>query len=472
MKIFGIEIRRSKESPERSVKMLSPVRSSGWFDVIRESFGGAWQSNIEVDAPRNVLAFPGVFAPLTLIASDISKLRIKLTEEDDDGICTEVKTTSPFLPVLRKPNPYQTRIQFLEQWILSKLLHGNTYALKGRETARGMVNRLYILDAKRVVPLVASNGDVYYKCSPDNLSGLPEVVTVPASEIIHDRWNCLWHPLVGISPMYACGRSATQGGRIQANSTKFFDNMSRPSGVLTAPGQIDDETAARIKNEWDQNFSGGNIGKTAVLGNGLKYDPMAIPALASQLVDQWKLTTEDCAKVFHVPLFKVGGPVPIGTTVEALQQVYYTDCLQALIESLELCLDEGLALPAEYYTELDLDGLLRMDTAARYDALGKMVGSGIMKIDEGRAKENMKAVPGGNACYLQQQNFSTEALAKRDALADPFANATPGRRSADNSMLPPADQTEDPAAAAHKKVAMSLAEIDFEASRSLELCLA
>jgi phage portal protein BeeE len=47
-----------------------------------------------------------------------------------------------------------------------------------------------------------------------------------------------WHPLVGVTPIYACGAAATQGSRIQANSAKFFENMSRPSGQLTAPGEI------------------------------------------------------------------------------------------------------------------------------------------------------------------------------------------------------------------------------------------
>lgn len=45
----------------------------------------------------------------------------------------------------------------------------------------------------------------------DNLSTLEEGLTVPASEIIHDRMNCLFHPLVGISPIFACGLAAMAG---------------------------------------------------------------------------------------------------------------------------------------------------------------------------------------------------------------------------------------------------------------------
>lgn len=439
MRVFGFEITRTKG------QTLSAVHSSrGWFGILRESFGGAFQEHVEVDAPKSILAFSGVFAPLTLIASDIAKMRVKLVEEDETGICTEVKKGSPFLQVLKKPNHFQNRIQFIEQWIISKLLYGNTYILKQRD-ARGVVVKQYILDAQRVTPMVTEGGDVYYQLSADHLSGLINTTTVPASEIIHDRMNCLWHPLVGISPIYACGMSATMGNRIQSNSAAFFQNMSRPSGMLTAPGTIGEETAARLKAHWEENFTGKNIGRLAVLGDDLKYQAMTIPAEQAQLIDQLKWTVEDTARCFHMPLFKVGGPVPANNTVEALNQQYYSDCLQSLIESAELCLDEGLRLPEGKYTEFDLEGLLRMDSAAHINMLAEGVKAAIMAPNEARAKRNLKPVAGGNTPYLQQQNFSLEALSRRDALPDPFGAAQ--KPAADPQELPKPVDAEDEAEA-------------------------
>lgn len=402
--------------------LSSVAGSGGWMGVVREAWGGAWQRHLVVDRASDVLAFSAVFACVTVIASDIAKLRIKLVEEDEDGIWTEIEPGSPFLPVLSKPNRYQTRIKFVEQWIVSKLLHGNAYALKVRDERR-VVKRLYLLDPQRVTLLVAETGDVYYRLTRDDLSNVRESVTVPASEIIHDTMVSLWHPLVGVSPIYACGISATQGRRIQANSTKFFDNMSRPSGMLSSPDKISDELAARLQTEWDTNFSGGNLGRTAVLGEGLKYEAMTIPAQEAQLIEQLKWTVEDVARCFHVPLYKIGGPVPVGNTIEQLNLGYYSDCLQALIESFELCMDEGLSLPPNYYTELDLDGLLRMDQMALILAEKEAVGAGIKKIDESRKRLNLPKVTGGDTPYMQQQNFSLAALAKRDAREDPFATA-------------------------------------------------
>ena len=134
-----------------------------------------------------------------------------------------------------------------------------------------MANYWYFLDPRLVVPLVADNGDVYYQLQRDPLSELPSAVTVPASEIIHDRWNTLYHPLVGLSPIYAAGVSALTSLNIQRNSANLFKNSARPGGVLTAPNAIEESTAQRLKAYFEENFTGDLAGKVAVLGDGLEY---------------------------------------------------------------------------------------------------------------------------------------------------------------------------------------------------------
>jgi HK97 family phage portal protein len=456
MQLFGLTISRRK-----AVGPLSPVDNrGGWFQIVRESFPGAWQQNVEV-RPDLVLAFSTVFACITLIAGDIGKLRIKLMEQGDDDIWQET-TSSAFSPVLRKPNRYQTRQKFVEQWIVSKLTAGNAYALKVRD-ARGIVTDLFILDPNRVRPLVAPDGAVYYQLQSDDLSEVPEgLPAVPASEIIHDRMVCLFHPLVGISPIYACGLAATQGLKIQGNSAQFFQNMSRPSGILTAPGQISDDTANRLKRHWEDNYSGDKMGKIAVLGDGLKYEAMTVNAIDAQLVEQLKLSSEQVCSTFHVPPYMVGvGPMPTYTNIEALNQQYYSQCLQSLIESFEACLDEGLgldAVPTRWLgTEFDLDGLLRMDTATQVKTLNDAVGGGWLSPNEARAKRGMRAVPGGDTPYLQVQNYSLAALAKRDSSEDPFAKPAPTAAPAPA----PTDPATDPTAQAAADGAAAQETLDF-----------
>lgn len=427
MRLFGFEILLRKAQSLQSVTSQHSGLMSYWGGPIRESYAGAWQKNVTLDGQPGILAFSAVFACVTGIAADIAKNRIKL-DRNDDGIWTEITENNAWLPVLRKPNHYQNRIQFLEQWIVSKLLHGNAYILKERDQ-RGIVNRLYVLDPARVGVLVADDGSVWYKLKKDPLSQVSELTfdedspIVPASEIIHDMMVCLWHPLVGVSPIYACAMSATMGNKIQSNSTNHFGNFSRPGGVVMFPTAITDVQAAAFKARWEANFGGVNIGRTAILDNGSKFEPVSATAEASQLVEQLGWTVVDVARAFHYPIWKLGGEMPAYTKPELAQTSYYSDCLQSLIESLEICLDEGLGLPNDQGVELDLDNLLRMDSDALADAITKS--GSFAKLNEQRHRANLPDLPiGGDTVYRQQQDYSVEALAKRDAQPDPFKSAT------------------------------------------------
>jgi HK97 family phage portal protein len=424
MNILGFNISRTKAAPPVPVY----ENRGGWWPIVKESFTGAWQRNITVDR-QVVLSHHTVFACMTLIASDIAKLRVKLVEQDTNGIWTETSSAA-FSPVLRKPNRYQNRIQFWETWVLSKLSRGNTYVLKERDN-RGVVVALYVLDPNRVKPLVSDDGSVFYQLSADNMAGLDEDLVVPASEVIHDRFNCLFHPLIGTSPIFAAGISATQGLEIQNQSIRLFRNAARPGGVLTAPGTIPQATADRLKAHFEENFTGDNAGRIAVLGDGLDFKKLAMTAVEGQVIEQLKWSAEVVCSTFHMPPYKVGvGPMPTYNNIQALNIEYYQECLQSLIESAEVCLDEGLGIGAGvaldgkiYGTEFDQDNLLRMDSVTQMEVLDKS--KGVMTPNEQRKKLDLKPKTGGDSPMLQQQNFSLEALAKRDAQADPFSTATP-----------------------------------------------
>jgi HK97 family phage portal protein len=399
--------------------------SGAWMPIVREPYTGAWQNNDELRL-ETALANPVVFRCVSLIASDIGKLPCRLVEVDANGIWHE--TTSPaFSPVLRTPNRYQTPAQFFESWMFSKLLWGNTYVLKDRDQ-RGVVTSLYVLDPCRVKVLVAPDGAVYYELQTSDLAGIPTsggALVVPAKEIIHDRWNCAFHPLVGLSPLYACGGAARQGLAMQAASTTFFSSGGRPSGMLIAPTEIDAETAKRLSDTWHNLGSG----KTAIVGNGMKYESVSSSAEESQWIDQVSWTAKVIAGCFGVPISMVdSSQQPPYANNEASTLQYHSQCLQTHLTAIEAALDGGLELPAPYGTEFDLDDLIWMDTATKTKAAHDAIAAGAMSPNEARLKYfGLGPVPGGDTPYLQQQYYSLEALAQRDfsGPAPPVATPTP-----------------------------------------------
>jgi HK97 family phage portal protein len=442
VRIFGLDIARRTKAVVPAIDAGALLSADGqygggWFPIVREVFSGAWQRNVVVDR-QMAMSFHAVWACATRISSDISKLRIKLIGLDSDGIWQE--TTNPaYSALLRDPNDYQNDHQFWEYWILSKLLHGNTFVLKERHGGGG-VGALHVLDPNRVLPKIADDGSVFYELAPDSLRGIAERIIVPAREIIHDRWNCLFHPLIGHTPIFACGLAATQGLRIQESSEAFFRNAANPSGLLVAPGRIEEATARRIEESFSENYSGTNSGRIAVVGDNLKFQPMTMTATDAQLIEQLKLSAEQVCGCFHVPPYKVGiGNLPTGSSIEATNIEYYSDALQKLIEDAEGCLDRGLQLGSTVGVEFDLDGLLRMDTPAKVAALKDGVLSAIYAPNEARRKFDLPPVEGGESPYLQQQNYSLAALAKRDASADPFLTARVSETVRPTSVTEPID---------------------------------
>ena len=419
MKILGLTIARTKNlAPANLLPPLSS-RGGGWWPWrVREPFMGAWQRNQEQCA-QDVLMNSIVWACITLIASDFAKVWVNLVEHIGDvSIPTE---NNAYSPVLRTPNHFQTCVKFREYWMMCKLQHGNTYILKERNNRGGIeqgnVDALYVLDPSRVQLLVAPNGDVYYQLQTDYLAGLDaESVTVPASEIIHDIAVPAHHPLIGVSPLVAAWLAATQALNIQRNSSDLFGKGSILSGVLSSPAHIPQDVADRIQKHWEAEYAGqDNIGKVAVLGDGLKFEPMTMTAVNAQLIEQLRWTAEQVCACFHVPGYKVGiGPPPPYTDVESINVAYYQDALQNPIENAEELLEKGLELPSTLGIEFDIDALHRMNTSALVDAAVKEVRGGLATVNEGRALRNRKPVTGGNTVYLQQQDTSIEAIARRD----------------------------------------------------------
>src|SRR4030095_3740220 len=109
----------------------------------------------------------------------------------------------------------------------------------------------------KVKPLKASDGSVFYELDTNELAGIPDNrIVVPSDEIIHDRMNCLFdEDLIGVSPLYCTSAPAARGLSIEQFSAQFFGNAARPSGLLTAPGNITRADAERLKSYWQEGLA-------------------------------------------------------------------------------------------------------------------------------------------------------------------------------------------------------------------------
>jgi len=433
-------------TPKRTRSAVGPARvpetGGGFLGTVREPFSGAWQMNRECTS-QTALAFSGVYACVSTIADDVAKIPMTCKQVDDHEIGLDAP--DHWLPRLfRNPNPFQTRYQFVQQYVTCKLLTGNVYVVFKYDDRR-VPTSMYLLDPRGVWPYITERGEVFYSLAQTRANGnaLAQVppsdvqgqYMIPAAEMLHDRQMCAFHPLLGVSPLFAAGTSAATGWAIVNNSKAFFSNMSRASGVLTAPGKVSKETAERLSTKWRENFSQGNIGSVAVLGDGLKWDPLAMNAADAQLIDQLRWTIEDIARVFRVPLFMLGDLTKVTyRNSEQLARLYYQSTLQPQLESIELVFDKFFGFSRRTYSEFDVDAaLFRTEIDTRFQAYQIALNSGVFSINEARAREGMEPVKGGEEPRVQMQYVP---LSQATAPAPVAANDATNEEPADDTQAP------------------------------------
>lgn len=390
-----------------------PVGNGAWYPIVREPYTGAWQNNDPITAP-SALSNPSVFGCVSAISADIGKTAPPLLlEEDADGFWFETRN-SAYTPVLRTPNRYQTAQQFIEQVVISLLLHGNAYLLKNRDE-RGVVNQLYVLDASRVTVLAAPDGSVYYELQPNDLAGIASAeppLIAPAREIIHIRINCFFHPLMGVSPLYAVAGAVSQAAAIQSSSSAFFNNGGRSPFALIAPTKLDPASASRLQAEATKFKTSG----TMILELGVQLVPMPTSAADTQLIAQLGWTEETIAKAFRYPISLLNSAKqPPYANAEA-SQLQYKACLDPYMASINNGLTRGLEMPLYLKVELDATILTWMDTATRVNAAKVAITAGLSPNEVRAEFFDRPPVKGGELPYLQQQNWPVAELADRQGV--------------------------------------------------------
>lgn len=388
--------------------LVQTISSTLWggAGTVRETFAGEWQVAdryaLAGKVKRSPLAHSGVYTSINVISSDIAKLPARIMRPRTGGGGREEHTAHPLNRLLRKPNRFQTSLQFFQQYYASKLWTGNTYVVLMRDE-RGVPKEMYVLDPRTTSPALTEDGSLWYLVKADRMNRLEQDTYITARDILHDRGVTLFHPLVGVSPLFAAAVSASIGNSITGHSEKFFENLARTSGVLTTAGEIPTDTADRLKRDWDSNYSGNGFGKVAVLGSGLTWTPLTMNAVDAQLIEQLRWSVEDIGRVYRVPAFMLGETKITYRNSEQLSRMYFQGCLSYHIEATEQCFKDKFELDPSYDVEFDLSPLFRLETDLRYSTHERALRSGIKSINEVRAEEDLPPVKGGEEPRLQMQ---------------------------------------------------------------------
>jgi HK97 family phage portal protein len=317
-----------------------------------------WHQN---HGPLSAEAVPAVYAAIDLIASSIAGL-----------------DTDPETPLTRRPDPFDTRFEFLFETVWSLCWEGDAYWLIA-PTERGV-------DSLRVLPPgdVAVAWEDTYGRDVRKYAWLGK--EVPADRIRHLRFHPRPGQLEGLSPIEAAWQTWQGAAASESWGSGLFGSSGVPSGVLEAPTALTKEESEHLQAQWTAARNGAR--NTAVLSGGIKYTPVELSPADIEWLETRASTAQEVARIFQIPPDLLGISVQGGggsITYKNLAEVgadFVQYCLTTYLNIIE---EAWATLPGQPVIEFDTSPLFKesLETRARTFQLLATAG---MPVDQAAAE--------------------------------------------------------------------------------------
>ena len=331
-----------------------------------------------------------VWSCVDFISSTLAQLPLQLFETRDGNA---VRVQGMLAELVRtEPNPHMTAFRFVQMLEAQVLLYGNAYAWIERNRSYQPV-ALWPLDPGKCKPVLTDRGLDY---EVHALGASP--MRVPASDVLHIPGFGLGG-LEGLSVIRYARETIGMGMAATEFGASFFGDGANPRVVVTHPGDLGAEAAARLATQFDQAYGGmQNAMKTLVIDEGMKIERMSIPPDEAQFIETRKMNRGEIAGLFRVPPSMIGDWDRATWSNAEQGDIYvakYT--LSSWIRRWEDELNRKLLSQrqkaAGLYFQFNLNALLRGDIKARSEFY-RVMKEGVMSPNEIREKEDLPRIPG------------------------------------------------------------------------------
>ena len=386
----GLFARLFRSSPENPSTSLS--NPAAWLTGL---FGTS-KTGVQV-SEDNALTFSAVYAAVRIISETIASIPLNVYQADGE---TRVKAVGhPVQDLLAKaPNSVSSTFTFREAMASNLVLHGNAYA-KIEMNAAGRPTALIPLNPMKVEVKVIDGEKVYV---------FDEKHTYLDYEMLHFV-GLSFNGLIGKSPLAMAREAVAIGLAAQEYGARFYSNGANAGGVITAPGRLNTEVVKRLRESWNRAQSGlGSSHSTAILEEGMKYEKIGLDPEAAQFLQSRKFQVNEIARIFRIPPSYLADLENSSTRANTEQQAiqFVRDCITPYVRRMEVELNRKLFREDEpnLYAYFTMEGLMRGDQKARYEAYAVARNWGWLLVNDIRDLENLNPVEGGDI-YLQPLNM-------------------------------------------------------------------
>ena len=417
---------------------LTRMRSADMAD--RSPFGGFWFEplGLRTSTGANVtsstaMMLPGVYACVNVLAKSFALMQFMLYEpQEKDGRTKRTKRVDHWMYRLirRAPNRFQSPFEWRLMLMGHLALRGNAFC-QIVEDGNGKITELLPLHPDRMRVELLASGNYRYRYRTEDGR---EIIYL-RSEIWHLRWMSA-DGIVGVSPIELAREAIGEGLSMQSYSARFFANDARPGGWIEYDGRFStDEARKTFKESWQQNYSGANVRKVAVLEKGMKYHELALNDADTQFVTARGRNLADIARIFGVPPHKIGDlSRSTNNNIEHQSIEFWNDTMWPWAEMWESSIEFFLLGPdSGLDAEFDHKPMMRGDGAARATRIRSLVLSGVMMRNEGREEEGYDPVDGLDEPLAPLNMGTVNADGEIEAPEAPESGAAPGGGPDDGS---------------------------------------
>ena len=373
---------------------------------------------------------------INLIAKSISSIAIAMYT-NKNGQKIEI-LEHEIIDLLKKPNPLTTYTGLIDNIVKNLLISGNAYVQKISQGKN--VKEIDSLRPDRINIMQNINGipnGYRYKVGSTILD-FPCNQETGASDILHIK---TYHPLndwYGLSSMESAQYSIDQHNECIKWNKALLENGARPSGALVVKQNMTNENYARLKEELDDKFAGGqNAGKVMVLEGGIEWQEIGINPKDMDFIETKNSAARDIAIAFGVPsqLLGIKGDNTYSNMTEARLAFWeetVIPTLQHILSHLSMWLSNCYNMNIDVEIDYDSISILTEKRRELWQSLESisfltinekraMLGFGEMIVDKSNVDKNYEIL---NALSENSDQLSSNATKSSD-IVDENSNENP-----------------------------------------------
>lgn len=363
---------------------------------------------------------PFVYAIVQKLVYGIARNPLKVYEYLPDGESRSRVRAHPLAQLCRRPFTRGSEFALKAHLALDLHIYGHALLLKSRPAVGAPPTELWPVPWKHVQVESDERGPIGYSITVNGA-----LYPVGPEDVVHVSLPG------GISPLLSLrGTVALEEAAATFQREALANGVSGGRVVFKTDQAINEQASARLRVELERLYAGAeNAGRFAILGNGLDAKSLTISAADLALIDQRKLSREEVAAAYDVPLqlIGVGEKATYGNVAEYRKALY--DAIAVKLTLIEDALAAQLVdtEPAwdGVFVEFDTGDLLRPDPEARARAHMLTLQAGVTTVNERRRLENLPPIddPVADAVFVPV-NMAPTGEASRSEEVNPEDDPT------------------------------------------------